>query len=295
MQKLKVVYFGTPDFSADLLKKIVENRELPIEIIGVVTQPDKKVGRKQQLTPSPVKKVAGELGIPLNPDLATADLGLLFAYGEILPREVLERPINGFWNVHPSLLPKYRGPSPIATPLLNGDNETGVTIIKMDFELDHGPIISQQKSYIFPLFRRDQLTERLVELSAEMLGELFGKYAGNIGEVPSLEQNHSQATFTKKLTKEDGFISFLELKKQIANNSSLLFNKFRGLYPWPGIWTLFPISKISGNGDRVEKRLKITKMHLENGKLVIKKVQLEGKNEVDFEQFRSAYRASFDD
>ena len=164
----------------------------------------------------------------------------------------------------------------------------------MDFELDHGPIISQQKSYIFPLFRRDQLTERLVELSAEMLGELFGKYAGNIREVPSVEQNHSQATFTKKLTKQDGFISFSELEKQIASNSSLLFNKFRGLYPWPGIWTIFPISEISGNGDRVEKRLKITKMHLENGKLVIKKVQLEGKNEVDFEQFQSAYRASFD-
>ena len=165
MQKLKVVYFGTPDFSTELLKKLVEDKNIPIEIIGVVTQQDKKVGRKQILTPSPVKIVAGEFGLPLNPDLKTADLALLFAFGEVLPAEILSKPKFGFWNVHPSLLPLYRGASPVATPLLNGDVETGATIIKMDSELDHGPIISQQKTYIFPLQRRDQLTERLVNLS----------------------------------------------------------------------------------------------------------------------------------
>lgn len=280
MTKVKVVYFGTPDFSAELLRKLVEDKTLPIEIIGVVTQPDKKVGRKQILTPSPVKKVAGELGLSLNPDLKTADLALLFAFGEVLPRDTLSKPKYGFWNVHPSLLPLYRGASPVATPLLNGDVETGVTIIKMDELLDHGAIIAQQKTYIFPLQRRDQLTERLVNLSYEMLGELFGKYAGNIEATPTIEQDHTKATYTKKLTKQDGYIEISNLKLQISNSSKELFNLFRGLYPWPGIWTLLPDNK----------RLKITKMHWENEKTVIKKVQLEGKNEIPFKDFQRAYQ-----
>lgn len=299
MKKLKIVYFGTPDFSAELLIKLVEDKSLPIEIIGVVTQPDKKVGRKQILTPSPVKVMAGELGIPLNPDLKTADLALLFAFGEILTEEQLAIPKFGFWNVHPSLLPLYRGASPVATPLLNGDVETGVTIIKMDNLLDHGPIISQKKTYIFPLQRRDQLTERLVELSYEMLGELFGKYAGNIGETPLTEQDHEKATYTKKLTKQEGFVSLdviLNAMKNPGQRSTRslagtrddkkghnLFNKYRAYYPWPGIWTLLPD----------QKRLKITKIHMEDEKIVIKKVQLEGKNEVDFKSFQNAYADVF--
>ena len=288
MSKLKVVYFGTPDFSAELLKKLHENKTLPIEIIGVVTQPDRKVGRKQILTPSPVKIAAGELGLSLNPDLKKADLALLFAYGEILPKEVLSLPKYGFWNVHPSLLPLYRGSSPIATPLLHGDVETGVTIIKMDELLDHGPIISQQKTYIFPLQRRDQLTDRLVDLSCEMLGELFGKYAGNMGETPLTEQDHSSATYTKKLTKQDGYVEISNLKLQISNSSKQLFNLFRGLYPWPGIWTRLRLPASEGQA-AIEKRLKITKLHWEEDRLIVKNVQLEGKNEVDYEVFCSAH------
>ena len=282
MTKLKVVYFGTPDFSAQLLKKLVEGKNLPIEIIGVVTQPDKKVGRKQVVTPSPVKKLAQEKKIPILSDsrstlraLREVDLALLFAFGEILPSNTLSLPKHGFWNVHPSLLPLYRGASPVATPLLNGDVETGVTIIKMDEELDHGPIIDQKKTYIFPLQRRDQLTERLVDLAFEMLGELFEKYAENMDAVHTTEQDHSNATYTKKLSKQDGYVEISNFKFQISNSSKQLFNLFRGLYPWPGIWTLLPD----------KKRLKITKMHWENAKIVIKNVQLEGKKEVSFEEF----------
>lgn len=282
MMKLKVVYFGTPDFSAKLLKKLVEDKNLPIEIVGVVTQPDKKVGRKQVLTPSPVKKVAGEYKLSLNPDLKSADLALLFAYGEILPEEVLSSPKYGFWNVHPSLLPLYRGSSPVATPLLNGDVETGVTLIKMDKLLDHGPIISQQKSYIFPLQRRDQLTDRLVDLAFEMLGETFGKYAGNMDGVVMTEQDHSKATFTKKLTKQDGFVDHLELGTKNVELMRKIFNKYRAYYPWPGVWTTALVNNR-------ELRIKITKLHWENDSLVIKKVQLEGKNEVEYEDFRKAY------
>lgn len=295
MKKLSVVYFGTPDFSAALLEKLLVQTDLPIEIVGVITQPDRRVGRDRVITPTPVKLVALKHGISLNPDISTADLGLLFAYGEILTDDQLQMPRYGFWNVHPSLLPRYRGASPVATPLINGDVESGVTIIQMDSQLDHGPIILQRKTYIFPLERRDQLTDRLVDLSARMLGELFGNYAVNMEGLPRTTQNESGATYTKKLTKQDGFIDFASLMSQIQDSSDALFNRYRGLYPWPGIWTLFPTASASENGDQVEKRLKITKMHLENGKLVIKKVQLEGKNEVDFATFRSAYHASFDD
>lgn len=282
MTKLKIVYFGTPDFSAELLKKLAEEKNLPIEIIGVVTQPDKKIGRKQVVAPSPVKAMALELGIPLDPDIKSVDMGLLFAFGDLISNDTLSKPKHGFWNVHPSLLPKYRGPAPIAAPLLNGDVESGVTIIKMDNELDHGPIIDQKKAYIFPLQRRDQLTERLVDLAAEMLGELFVKYAGNMNGVLTSEQDHSKATYTIKLTKEDGYVELSALRNQLSENSKELFNKFRAYYPWPGIWTKVRIKN-------QELRIKITKIHLEDEKIVIKKVQLEGKNEVSFEEFERAY------
>jgi len=323
MKKLKIVYFGTPDFSAQLLKKLVEAKDLPIEIVGVVTQPDKKVGRKQVVTPSPVKTAATEFGIPLNPDPKSADLALLFAFGEIISKDVLSQPKHGFWNVHPSLLPKYRGPSPVAEPLLRDDKETGVSIMKMDEELDHGPIIAQQKRFIFPLDRRDQLTERLVALSFDMLKELFGKYAGNIESVPMTEQDHSKATYTKKLTKQDGFIEISELRTENLELMHEIFNKFRAYCPWPGIWTRLrlptmarqarsplttmarqarsplttmarqarsPLTTMARQAP-VEKRLKITKIHWENEKIAIKKVQLEGKTEVEFEAFRLSYPA----
>ena len=125
MTKLKVAYFGTPDFSARLLKKLIDAVDLPIGIVQVVTQPDKKVGRKQVLTPSPVKVLAQENNIPveddlrfMNNDLRNVDLVILFAYGDIISLDTLAKPKYGFWNVHPSLLPKYRGPSPVAEPLI---------------------------------------------------------------------------------------------------------------------------------------------------------------------------------
>ncbi len=282
MTKLKVAYFGTPDFSARLLGKLLDNEDLPIAIVQVATQPDQKAGRKQILTPSPVKVLAQERGIPVSGDLQDIDLAILFAYGDIISLEMLLKPKYGFWNLHPSLLPKYRGPSPVAEPLLRDDSETGVTIMKMDQELDHGPIIAQERRYIFPVERRDQLTERLVDLGYEMLVQLFGKYAGNMEAVPLSEQDHDKATYTKLFTKEDGFIEFASLKDQISQNSRNLYNLFRGLYPWPGIWT-----KVMIKGK--EQRLKITKIHWEQEKIVTKKVQLEGKNEVLFEEFERAY------
>lgn len=311
MRKLSLAYFGTPDFSASFLEKILNDKELPVEVKLVVTQEDKPVGRKQIITPSPVKLIARKYGIQtldtqfltrkgalprirevpnsqkLVSSLLNMDLALLFAYGEIISRDLLKAPKHGFWNIHPSLLPKYRGASPVAFPLINGDKETGVTIIQMDKELDHGPIIAQEKVEILSKERKDELTNRLTEMAFELFKKKIGELRITDYGLKLQPQDDSKATYTKLLTKKDGFVEFLDLKSKIVNHPQELFNMFRGLYPWPGLWTRLRSFGASGGQ---AKRLKIIDMDLVNGKLVLKKVQLEGKKEVDFNQFNEIYR-----
>ena len=304
----------------------MNDNDIPVKVKVIVTQEDKKVGRKQILTPTPVKKIAQRHNLPIvtlshgftvnnetMKQFSNVDLSLLFAYGEIIPENLLKAPKHGFWNVHPSLLPKYRGPAPVAAPLIIGDRETGVTLIKMDEKLDHGPIIAQEKLEILPKEKRPELTMRLVDLGYEMFNKTITQLIRHSGKrsasrnskgswihsassgqasqddvISFKEQDHSRATYTQLLTKKDGYIEFENLKLKIENSPNKLFNQFRGLYPWPGIWTLVKFQVPSSKFQ--EKRLKITDMDLIDGKLIIKKVQLEGKNEVDFETFKRAYR-----
>jgi len=314
MKKLSLAYFGSPDFAADFLEKLITDVSMYryIEVKLVVTQPDQLVGRKQILTPTPVKitalkhnlkflEIGNFLGQLDQLEIRNFDLILVYAFGEIIPKELLNLPKYGFWNIHPSLLPKYRGPSPIAIPLINGDETTGVTIIKMDEEIDHGPIIAQQSLTIEKTDKRPDLEKKLTNLGFEMFKKIVGERTkffatwdiplgeGSHGDKkirsePFIAQNHKLATYTKKLTKQDGFVEISKLKDQISKNSEELFNLFRGLYPWPGIWTILP------NG----KRLKITGLNIVRNKnlcsLQIKRVQLEGKKEVDFETFKRAYK-----
>lgn len=285
-----MAYFGTPDFSAQFLHQIISDPELPIEIKYVFTQPDRPAGRKHILTKTPVREMAEQHGLTVHTDLNNAvsllkevDLVLLFAYGKIIKQELLDAPKYGFWNIHPSLLPKYRGPAPIATPLLNGDNETGVTLMVMDKEMDHGPIIAQYACYIFPMWRRDQLEKHLIDLSFSLFKKVISAHASDLADVPNVDQHHAAATYTKLMKKDDGYIPFEEIRHADAGKKREIFNKFRAYYPWPGIWT-----KVNIEGR--ELRLKITKIHWENDDMVIKKVQLEGKNEVNFDQFENAYK-----
>lgn len=307
MHTLRIAYFGTPDFSQKLLSQIVEDKDLQAEVVFVVTQPDTKVGRKQVVTPSPVKIYAQAHNIPvytqLNDEvkekLKDIDLAFLFAYGELLPRELLEAPRYGFWNLHPSLLPLYRGPSPVASALLAGDIETGVSIMKMDRELDHGPIVAQEKAYIFPMWRRDQLTTHLVDLGFKLLKQLLLRYGNDLSQTPMIEQDHANATYTKRLKKEDGYLPWhiilscegQRMDTKLGGDGGPLsvqevFNRFRGLYDWPGLWTM--IEK-----DGRQMRLKIPKVHLENEKFVIKSVQLEGKNKQTLAQFKQGNPSLF--
>jgi methionyl-tRNA formyltransferase len=295
MKKLSLAYFGSPDFSADFLEKLINDTTINqlIEVAFVVTQADQLAGRKQVLTPTPVKMTALKhdlevleiKNLKLNENLKlkieNSDLVLVYAYGDLIPKELLELPKYGFINIHPSLLPKYRGPSPIATPLINGDKTTGVTIIKMDEEMDHGPIIAQESYTILNTDYRTDIEKKLTNIAFEM----FKKTIPNIDHLQPKPQNHELATYTKKLSKNDGFVTFENLKFKIENSPEVLYNLFRGLSPWPGIWTL-----LRQGFEGQAKRLKITDMSLKDGKLMLNKVQLEGKNEVDFETFNKAYK-----
>jgi methionyl-tRNA formyltransferase len=299
---LTIAYFGSPDFSARFLEKLLIDEETKklVKVKLVVTQPDKPVGRKQILTPTPVKqialkidnsleiacpaKLAEQSGKNCKLKISQLDLALVYAYNQIIPKEYLELPKYGFWCIHPSILPKYRGPSPIATALINGDEETGVTIFKMDEKIDHGPIIAQERISIAPTDLRPDLEKKLTDLAFKMFKKLIST---DLNKLQLISQDDQKATYTKKIKKEDGFIEISNLKTQIANDPKRLFNLFRGLYPWPGIWTLL---RQGFGGQASEKRLKITDLSLINGKLIIKKVQLEGKKEVDFATFNRAYK-----
>lgn len=289
MTKLKLAYFGTPDFSASFLEKIVADSELPVKVKYVFTQPDARAGRKQELTQTPARKTAEQHNIKVVTSLNNAvallkevDLAVLFAFGTIIPKKLLNAPQFGFWNIHPSLLPKYRGPAPMATALLNGDNETGVSLMKMDEQMDHGSIIAQVKCYIFPVWRRDQLEKHLIDLGYELFKKVILEYAPDLSRAPLIDQNHAEATYTERMKKDDGFIELDSLRTTDYRLKREIFNKFRAYYPWPGVWTKVRIKN-------KDLRLKITKIHWEHDDLVIKKVQLEGKNEVDFNQFQNAY------
>ncbi len=319
MKKINIAYFGTPIFAAELLQNIFNEKNFPIDIKLIVTQPDKKVGRKQILTPSPVKTIAIKNDIEVFDGNAKSeelkqlmkakniDLVLLYAYGEIITQELLDVPKFGFWNIHPSLLPLYRGASPITFPLLLNDKTTGVSLMQMDSKLDHGPIIDQLKYEIQATDLRSDLENKLTQMA-------FNLFKQNIlllsesNTISLKEQNHVTATFTRMLSKDGGFIPYNVLKNTLSGNniefipqiiqdyqkkntiqyilknnpSKTIQNMFRSLYSWPGIWTIVKIND-------QEKRLKITSINMDENELKIEKVQLEGKNEVDFKTFCTAY------
>ena len=313
MNKLKLAFFGAPSFAATVLQQIIDDTDLPVELKFVVTQPDRKAGRDQILTPTPVKLLAQKYNIPiiddlklkiLNLKLQEIDLVLLYAFGEMISSEMLTMPRWGFWNIHPSLLPRFRGPSPITYPLLLGEKQTGVSLIQMDSRMDHGEIIAQEEYSIQNEDTQEKMRERLSSVGYKLFKQSVQLLLD--GTLQKKEQEHSKATFTRLLTKQDGFVPYTTVhkimrfeplsedeipsiiqeyyKKYPPVTTSHLppttyYNLFRALSPWPGLWTLLP------NG----KRLKITKVELSGGKPTITHVQLEGKKEVDIKTFLSAY------
>ncbi len=239
----KIIFFGTSDFAAVILERLYQSKT--VEIILAVTQPDQPVGRHQTPTPPPVKILADQLGLPviqpakLDEQTAlllkkySADLFLVAAYGLIIPHYILNIPRLGCLNIHPSLLPLYRGPSPIQTCLLNGDQVTGVSLMLLDAKMDHGPIIAQIKSPLAPDDNYETLATKLADQSAVLLLDTFPKIFAN--QIKPQEQNHAAATFTKIITKQDGRIGW-------NNNAQKIYNQWRAYFLWPSIFSPMKIN-----------------------------------------------------
>ncbi|HUZ07446.1 MAG TPA: methionyl-tRNA formyltransferase [Candidatus Paceibacterota bacterium] len=234
---MKIVFMGTAELSCASLEKLAGK----YSIVAVVTQPDKPKGREMKLQFSPVKMLAEKLQLPvLQPAKARdekfiselrglqPDLIVVVAYGQILPQAILDLPKFGCVNVHTSLLPKYRGASPIQSAILNGEIETGVTIMKMDAGLDTGEILTQARTPVLPEDNSQTLHDRLAQLGAKLLVETIPNYvAGKISPKPQPVEGASYAT---KIKKEDGKIDWNEPAEKILN-------RLRAFTPWPGAFT----------------------------------------------------------
>ncbi len=235
----RIVFMGSPEFALPSLRALAAH----YEIVGVVTQPDRPAGRGQHLTPPPVKILAQELGLPVFQPLRlrepqaveqlrawAPDLIVVVAYGQILRSEVLNLPSWGCLNVHASLLPRWRGASPIQHAILAGDAESGVTIMKMDEGLDTGPILSQRALPLAPDETDETLAAKLASLGAELLLETLPRYLS--GEIVPRPQPSEGVTYAPLIRKEDGLLDFskpaIELERRV-----------RAFRSWPGAWFLW--------------------------------------------------------
>lgn len=280
MESPKFVFFGTPNVASKTLELLKNAGYIPSLII---TSPDKPQGRKMIVTPPPVKVWAIENKIPyLQPEkineefirldlknfkrsnLDVFDFFLVVAYGKILPEELIKLPRLGSINIHYSLLPKYRGASPVESAILAGDTETGVSIQQMEYKMDAGPILAEEKTEIRPNEKTEELRERLIKIGGTLLVKILPNFLE--GKITPKAQDESQATFCKKIKKEDGQVN-------LQNESpTSLYNKFRAYHKWPRIYYF-------ENG----RRIIITDAELEDGKFVIKKVIPEGGKEQEYQ------------
>lgn len=298
---MKIIFIGTPKFASIILEKLIPE----YKPVLVITAPDKPVGRKQLLTPSEVKTTAMNNNIPVLQPIKIKDaeddirklkpdLIVLTAYGQIIPKSILD--IAKSINIHPSLLPEYRGASPIQSVILNGEKETGITIYIMDEKMDHGPIIAVSKLEIDNPYY-SELADKLADLGAKLLIKTLPK----ISKIKPKAQDDKKATYTKIIEKEDGHIRWNKEAEEIER-------QIRAFHIWPGSFTLW---KKDGKVLRVKIiKADVKKLPNENnypfGKavaspenellvncrknfIVIKKLQLEGKNPMSSKEFLMGY------
>ncbi len=277
-QEIKIAFFGNSEFSLIVLKELKKNGTIP-ELI--VTTPDKPQGRKMTLTPTPTKIWAEENNIECVEPVKLKDetflekiknynLFIVASYGKIIPKVVIDIPKYQVLNIHPSLLPKYRGPSPLQEQILNDEKEVGVSIMLVDEQVDHGAIIAQKKVVIteWPVGFLS-LQEILAKEGAHLLAEILPDWIKE--KIKPKTQNDTEATFTKKVEKQDGF---LDLLKDAHKN----YLKILAFEEWPK--TYFEIEK---DGKKV--RVIIQKAIWKNNELEILRVIPEGKKEMDYKSF----------
>ena len=278
---MKFVFFGTPEFAAIILDKLIKAGLIPQ---AVVCNPDRPTGRKQIITPPPVKSLTMKheaLNIPvLQPEKLDKDFMLqassfmpdvfiVAAYAKVLPKEILEIPRLGSIGVHPSLLPEYRGATPIQSAILNGEKKTGVALFLMDEKVDHGPIIADCKLQIADS-NYEKSSEYLANIGGDLLIETLPKFLA--GEIKPEPQDESKATYTKKFRTEDAYIEPRDLEKAQNEGGEIavqIERKIRALNPEPGTWTIID-----------HKRIKFLEAKIIEGKIKLKKIQKEGEKPI---------------
>lgn len=280
---MKFVFFGTPEFATIVLDKLVKTGYKPQAVFR----------NPKELTAVLIRRLKN-----LKPDLA-----IIAAYGKILSKEILEISRYGFINIHGSILPKYRGPSPIQAAILNGDEKTGITIIKLDEKMDHGPILGKSEILISKSETYEMLSKKLAEAGAKLLIEIIPDYIS--GKIKPVPQDHSKATYTELIKKENGKIDW-------QKNAQDLERMVRAYYPWPSAWTIWngKILKIiesevseDKNNHQISEiflfqqhpyKLENVKMLLgvKCGKnnLIIKKLQLEGGKVLTAQEFLNGHK-----
>jgi len=307
---MKVIFMGTPDFAASTLEKIIQSGH---EVIGVVTQPDKQKGRSQTISFSSVKELALKHGITVYQPIKVKEVDFLrtvqelapevivvAAFGQMLPKALLDIPPYGCINVHGSLLPKYRGAAPIQYSILEGEVETGITIMYMNVGCDTGDIIMQAKIPITPEETGSSLYDKLAVIGADLLIEALKKIED--GTATRETQDDTKATYVKMLDKDMGRIDFTQ-------SAVILERLIRGLNPWPSAYTFLDgktlkiwqavvekvipsdsteVSSITP-GEVIEVRKDSFVIMTGEGTLVIKELQLEGKKRMPVDAFLRGY------
>ncbi len=295
---MRLIFMGTPEFSLPGLTSLINDQLY--DIVGVFTQPDKAVGRHQALTPPPVKNLAQKHNLKVfQPQKIKAeieniknlqpDLIVVIAYGKIIPQDILDIPKYGCINVHASLLPKYRGAACLNAPILNGDTETGVTIMQMEAGLDTGPILRQAKIKLTDTETLENVHDKLSLLGAELLTPTLHDFVA--GKITPQIQNESEASYIKILKKEDGRIDWTKSAREIER-------MVRAYNPWPGTHTSSNqknVKIIAVNHDLLKtNNYKSGESFLSEGRLAIQcgqdalyilKLQLEGKKIMESTEF----------
>lgn len=301
-EELRIVFMGTSEFAGVIFQGLISEK---YNVVAAYTQPDKRTGRKRNWKKPVIKLIAGEKNIPVfQPDKfdknaigelksLKPDLIVVVAYGRILPKAVLEIPPSGCLNVHASLLPKFRGPSPIQNALLLGEEITGITVMLMNEGIDTGNILTQEETRIDESETYPELSQKLSDIGRQLLIATIPEWTS--GKIKPKAQDARRATFCQLIERHDGQINWTDDAKSI-------YDRYRALTPWPGLYTFWKnnnnhvrlkINKISyteksGNGRHIGEVFKYEKgigVKTSKGSVILEEVQLEGKNKAGIKQF----------
>ena len=302
MTGMRIIFMGTPEFACPTLRTLIDRGE---RVVAVVTQPDRPKGRGQQTLPPPVKVLAEGHGIPVLQPVKVRlpesieeiralepDLIVVIAFGQILPKALLDIPKKGCINVHASLLPRYRGAAPLNWCIINGETETGVTTMMMDVGLDTGDMLLKRATPIDPDEDTQSLHDRMSQLGAELLGETLERLAA--GDLVPEKQDDSLTCYAPMMKKENGLIDW-------SRDPQSIKNQVRGMTPWPGAYStldekllkVYRVQTGSGSGapgEIVSVGRDGVEVACGAGSLLIRELQLEGKKRLSAADFLAGYK-----